>query len=69
MEGECEFDIDIKLPEDVSKEFYEKFHEYMMEERDEINSYFSELLNFKRCVFDLGISAPFKIIKKNRKIS
>jgi hypothetical protein len=62
MEGEVNFHNEILVPEDISNELYDKFKEFFDENQKNFNSYFCELLSFKRCAFSLEIAAPIKVI-------
>ncbi len=67
MNGENEFNIEINPPKDISDLFYNKFYEFLDEDMEQIKSYFSELLLFKRSVFSLEIAAPIKVIHEIEK--
>ncbi len=67
MEGEMEYDMDVELPQDISDDFFEKFKLFLDEDLNQIKSYFSELLSFKRATFSLEIAAPIKVISEIEK--
>jgi hypothetical protein len=62
IEGEAEFDLNIELPQDLSDDFFEKFKGFLDEELNQIKSYFSQLLSFKRAAFSLEIAAPIRVL-------
>lgn len=67
MEGEMEYDMNIELPQDISDDFFERFKGFLDEDLDQIRSYFSELLSFKRAAFSLEIAAPIRVISEIEK--
>ena len=67
MEGEIEYDMSIELPQDISDDFFERFKGFLDEDLDQIRSYFSELLSFKRATFSLEIAAPIEVISEIEK--
>lgn len=64
MEGEVVFDVSIELPKDISDDFSERFEGFLDEDSNQIRSYFSELLSFKRAAFSLEIAAPIRVMSE-----
>lgn len=67
MEGEVEYDMSVELPQDISDDFFERFGNFLDEDLNQIESYFSELLSMKRAAFSLEIAAPIGVISEIEK--
>jgi hypothetical protein len=67
LEGEREFDLSIKLPQDISVDFFERFGNFLRADLNEVKAYFSELLSFKRATFKLVMHAPMRVISEIEK--
>ena len=68
MEGEREFDIDIRLPEDLSSPLYEILGDYISENAESTANYFHELLELERAAFMIEIAAPIEILHQAEKL-
>ena len=62
MEGECDFDLKMEIPENLSIQLYQVCGEFISENEESINILFEELLQLERAAFMVEIAAPIKII-------